>query len=90
MRKLNGRNLIAVLLGAAALAASAHASRIKVPTTWLVGGDDPIADPHRSKAIAATVSGANYHDLVGLKHEVFNEVSRDTVFAEVTRVLATI
>lgn len=69
---------------------AAHASRIKVPTTWLVGGDDPIADPHRSKAIAATVSGANYHDLVGLKHEVFNEVSRDTVFAEVTRVLATI
>jgi alpha-beta hydrolase superfamily lysophospholipase len=66
----------------------AHASRIKVPTTWLVGGADPIADPARSKAIAAKVPGASYHDLVGLKHEVFNETTRDKVFAEVTRVLA--
>jgi alpha-beta hydrolase superfamily lysophospholipase len=67
---------------------AANASRIKVPTTWLVGGADPIADPDRSKAIAKTVAGATYHDLVGLKHEVFNEASRDAVFGEVTRVLA--
>ncbi|MDQ3334542.1 MAG: lysophospholipase [Myxococcota bacterium] len=65
-----------------------HASRIKVPTTWLVGGADPIADPARSRAIATNVRGADYHDLVGLKHEVFNETTRDKVFAEVTRVLA--
>jgi lysophospholipase len=65
-----------------------HASRISVPTTWLVGGADPIADPARSKAVAAKVSGAKYHDLVGLKHEVFNETTRDQVFAEVTKVLA--
>ncbi|HEU0037409.1 MAG TPA: alpha/beta hydrolase [Kofleriaceae bacterium] len=65
-----------------------HASRIKVPTTWLVGGADPIADPTRSKAIASKVPGATYHDLAGLRHEVFNESTRDKVFAEVTRVLA--
>ena len=65
-----------------------HARRIKVPTTWLVGASDPIADPARSKAVAASVPGADYHDLVGLKHEVFNETTRGQVFAEVTRVLA--
>ena len=65
-----------------------HARRIKVPTTWLVGADDPIADPARSKAVAAIVPGAVYHELTGLKHEVFNETTRGQVFAEVTRVLA--
>lgn len=64
-----------------------HAHRIKVPTTWLVGHADPIADPARSKAIAASVPGADYHELTGLKHEVFNETTRGEVFAEVTKVL---
>lgn len=64
-----------------------HASRIKIPTTWLVGGDDPIADPARARVIASQVPGATYHDLAGLKHEVFNETSRGQVFAEVRRVL---
>jgi alpha-beta hydrolase superfamily lysophospholipase len=66
----------------------ANAARIKVATTWLVGGADPIADPDRARAVAAKVPGATYHDLVGLRHEVFNETGRDKVFAEVTRVLA--
>ncbi len=66
----------------------AHASRISVPTTWLVGGADPIADPARSRTVADKVAGASYHDLVGMKHEVFNEVERGTVFAELTRALA--
>ncbi len=65
-----------------------HAARIKVPTHWLVGGADPIADPARSKAVAAKVDGAKYHDLAGLKHEVFNETTRDEVFGEVTKILA--
>lgn len=65
-----------------------HAHRIKVPTTWLVGGADAIADPARSRTIASTVANASYHDLVGFKHEVFNEVERGRVFAELTRVLA--
>jgi len=67
---------------------ASHAGRIKIPTTWLVGGDDPIADPVRSRDVAAKVPKAQYHDLRGLKHEVFNETTRADVFAEVTRALA--
>jgi len=66
----------------------AHASRIKLPTTWLVGGDDPIADPARSQAVAAKITGAKYHHLVGMRHEVFNEVDRGKVFSELTQALS--
>jgi alpha-beta hydrolase superfamily lysophospholipase len=65
-----------------------HAHRIKVPTTWLVGGADPIADPAQSKKVAGRMASATYHDLAGLRHEVFNEVDRPTVFAELTKTLA--
>jgi alpha-beta hydrolase superfamily lysophospholipase len=65
-----------------------NAKRIAVPTTWLVGGADPLVDPAQSRVVAATVKGATYHDLVGLKHEVFNEVERGKVFAELSRALA--
>jgi alpha-beta hydrolase superfamily lysophospholipase len=64
-----------------------HADRIKVPTTWLVGGADPIADPNQSRRVAGKISGAQYHDLAGLKHEVFNEVDRGKVFGELSKVL---
>jgi alpha-beta hydrolase superfamily lysophospholipase len=66
----------------------AQASRIKLPTTWLVGGDDPIADPLRSRAVAAKIAGASYHELDGMKHEVFNEIDRGKVFSELTQTLA--
>ena len=66
----------------------ANAGRIKLPSTWLVGHDDPIADPARSRAVASKVAGANYHDLAGMRHEVFNEVDRGKVFSELTRALA--
>lgn len=66
----------------------AHADRISVPTTWLVGGADPLTDPARSRAVASKVKGATYHDLVGLKHEVFNEVDRASVFAKLSAALA--
>jgi alpha-beta hydrolase superfamily lysophospholipase len=65
-----------------------HAHGIAVPTTWLVGGDDPIADPAESRRVAASVRGAEYHDLAGMRHEVFNELERARVFSEVTRALA--
>jgi len=65
----------------------AHANAIKVPTTWLVGGDDPIADPARSKLVASKVPRADYHDLAGMKHEVFNETDRARVFALLTAAL---
>jgi alpha-beta hydrolase superfamily lysophospholipase len=66
----------------------AHAGRINLPTTWLVGHDDPIADPARSQAVASKITGASYHDLLGMKHEVFNEVERGKVFRELTGALA--
>ena len=65
----------------------AHADRVRLPTTWLVGHDDPIADPARSKAVAAKIAGASYHDLVGMKHEVFNEIDRAKVFDALTEAL---
>ena len=67
---------------------AAHADRVAVPTTWLVGADDPIADPAQSKRVAARVKGARYHDLAGMRHEVFNELDRGKVFAELTAALA--
>lgn len=66
----------------------AHAERIAVPTTWLVGGADPIADPEASRRVAARVRQATYRDLAGMKHEVFNETERARVFSEVESVLA--
>lgn len=65
----------------------AHADRIRLPTTWLVGGDDPIADPARSRAIADRIAGAAYHDYAGMKHEVFNELDRGRVFSELTHAI---
>jgi acylglycerol lipase len=67
-----------------------HADRIRIPTTWLVGGDDPIADPAASRRVAAKVSGADYHEYAGYKHEVFNETERAGVFAEVEKALAAV
>jgi alpha-beta hydrolase superfamily lysophospholipase len=65
----------------------AHAARVKLPTTWLVGGDDPITDPARSQAVAARIPGARYHDLAGMRHEVFNEIERGQVFSELVKAL---
>jgi len=64
-----------------------HAENITTPTTWLVGGADPLCLPAASKRVADRAKNATYHDLVGLRHEVFNETERGKVFAEVTKVL---
>ena len=64
-----------------------HAARIKVPTTWLVGGADPLTNPATSRSVADKVKGATYHDLAGMKHEVFNELERGKVFDELVRAL---
>ena len=66
----------------------AHADRIRLPTTWLVGRDDKITSPERSKLVASKVAGAAYHDLAGMQHEVFNEVERGKVFSELSAALA--
>jgi alpha-beta hydrolase superfamily lysophospholipase len=75
-----------------ALAAQAwvneFAHRIETPTLWLIGGDDAIADPAASRAIAERVSGAaRIHVLDGQYHEVFNESERAATFALVREFL---
>jgi lysophospholipase len=65
-----------------------HADRIHVPTTWLVGGADSIADPSVSRRVAGKVAEAQYHELEGWKHEVLNEVERPKAFAEIEKTLA--
>jgi alpha-beta hydrolase superfamily lysophospholipase len=66
---------------------AAHAERLAIPSTWLVGGADPLCVPAATKRIAQRTKNATYHDLVGLRHEVFNETERGQVFAELTNVL---
>jgi alpha-beta hydrolase superfamily lysophospholipase len=65
----------------------AHADRIRVPVTWFVGAEDSIADPAASRRVADRMTRSTYHDLKGFKHEVFNEVDRGKVFAQLTSVL---
>ncbi|HUJ59533.1 MAG TPA: lysophospholipase [Kofleriaceae bacterium] len=67
----------------------AHADRIAMPTLWLVGGADPIADPAASRRVADRVPGADYRELAGFRHEVFNETERAKVFDDVRAALAT-
>ena len=65
-----------------------HASSISVPTIWLVGGDDPIANPARSRAVNERLRAPTaFHDLTGMRHEVFNETDRARVFALMTSYL---
>jgi alpha-beta hydrolase superfamily lysophospholipase len=65
-----------------------HADKLTLPSTWLVGGADPLCVPAASKRIAQRAKNATYHDFVGLRHEVFNETERAKVFAELTNALA--
>jgi alpha-beta hydrolase superfamily lysophospholipase len=63
----------------------AHAAAISVPTIWLVGGADPIANPARSREVQKRLRApSTFHDLTGMKHEVFNEVDRARVFGLMT------
>lgn len=63
-----------------AMAAQAHvrnqAANVSIPTLWLIGGADPIADPTVSEPLARRVHGAEVHLLAGFKHEVWNERER--------------
>ena len=66
---------------------AANAARITLPSTWIVGGDDPLTDPSQSKRVAGAMAKADYHELPGFLHEVFNEVDRAQAFDLVTRAL---
>jgi alpha-beta hydrolase superfamily lysophospholipase len=58
----------------------AHATAITVPTIWLIGGADPIADAAVANTLARTVAKAEVHLLEGFLHEVFNETDRARPF----------
>jgi alpha-beta hydrolase superfamily lysophospholipase len=51
-------------------------ANVTIPTLWVIGGDDPIADPTVSEPLARKVHGAEVHLLRGFKHEVWNERER--------------
>lgn len=66
-------------------AAQMHVQRqfaeISVPTLWLIGGADPIADPTISEQVARGVRGADVRVLAGFRHEVWNERAREQPLA---------
>lgn len=53
--------------------AGRHANRIGIPLLFLLAGEDRIVDTERSRAVAASIDGAEVHVLDGLYHEVLNE-----------------
>lgn len=69
-----------------AAAAQAHVQRqfaeITIPTLWLIGGADPIADPAVSERVARGVRGADVQVLDGFRHEVWNESARERPLAQ--------
>jgi alpha-beta hydrolase superfamily lysophospholipase len=67
--------------------AAANIAKVKPPTLWLVGADDPIADAGKSKQLGEHLAGATYHHLAGMKHEVFNELERARVYDLMVRYL---
>lgn len=69
---------------------AANASKITLPSTWIVGGADPLADPATSRRVAQTMKQADYHEFAGFLHEVFNETGRAQAFDLVTKALAAI
>jgi lysophospholipase len=55
----------------------AAATRIRIPTIWIVGGDDPIADPSAARAVHARLgTPGEWNFMSGYKHEVLNERDR--------------
>ena len=65
----------------------AKAAQWQVPTLLLYAGADKVVDPAGSRAFAAAAPPAmvSSHCFEGLYHEIFNEVDRESVFAELQR-----
>ncbi len=63
----------------------AEASRVRLPVLIMHGADDPIANPATTSAFHDRCDSADktltLYD--GLRHEIFNEVERETVYADV-------
>jgi lysophospholipase len=71
-------------------AAMAAAPRVPLPLLLLNGKDDQVADPAFAEAIFATAGSADKKLIhyEGFYHEIFNEVGREQVFADVAAWLA--
>jgi lysophospholipase len=64
-----------------------RAPEFKLPSLWLIGADDPIADPQVARETYDRL-GSKDKDLIeypGFRHEVLNETGRERVFADLTR-----
>lgn len=58
-----------------------YASRIDLPTLWLVAHDDRLVDAAASRVVRARLRAPSiYHGLVGMEHELFNERERGRIF----------
>ncbi|MBT8493550.1 MAG: lysophospholipase [Deltaproteobacteria bacterium] len=53
------------------------AHRVALPTLWLVGGHDQIAEPESARLVNSRLEAeSEYHHLDDFEHEVFNEIER--------------
>jgi lysophospholipase len=60
-----------------------HAGRLRVPSLWVVGEADPVVDVEATRRAYARAGGDKTMKMYpGYFHEVFNEVGRGTVFAD--------
>lgn len=58
-----------------------YAHRVRVPTLWLVAGEDRLVDPEVTRAVHSRIRAPSvYRELPDMHHEVFNEVARARVF----------
>ena len=66
---------------------AAGITKLAVPTLWLIGGADQIANADVSEKLSKQAPNAVVHRLQGMQHEVFNETERAGVFATMTQYL---
>jgi alpha-beta hydrolase superfamily lysophospholipase len=62
---------------------SPRGGEVALPMLMLHGSADPICSPAASEAFARDVPGCRYRSYPELRHEIFNEPERETVFADV-------
>lgn len=65
--------------------AARRAGEISVPLLFVVSGEDRLVDPAAARRIHDAVTSAprEWHLYPGLRHEVFNELRREEVYADV-------
>ena len=61
-----------------------RAGQLRLPVLFLVAGNDGLADPDAARSLydATPLALSEWHRYSDLSHEVFNEVSREEVYAD--------